>query len=75
MTYENWSIVFDELVKETEEGAFEYIEGDCPLQETKEHITNETRFAIIQNFRCECGNRIEWGVCIRGTPILRIHKR
>lgn len=74
MTYENWDSILDELIADTENNTLTYIGGDCHLSETKEHIINETRFAVIQNFKCKCGTRIEWGVCIRGTPLLRLHK-
>lgn len=73
MTDENWSAIFDELVQEVGGGTMTYLGGDCPLDETKRHIMNETKFAIIHNFGCECGTRVEWGVCIRGKPLLRLH--
>jgi len=74
MTCENWQPIFEDLVRGTKEGHFDYLEGDCPLEDTVDHICNETRFSVIQNFRCECGSRVEWGVCIRGTPLLKVHK-
>lgn len=75
MTYSNWSQVFDRLLQDLRANNLIYLDGDCPLHETIDHISNETRFAIIQNFLCACGTRIEWGVCIRGTPLLRLHER
>lgn len=74
MTYKNWDRILDELVSDIDSKKLSYLEGDCPLEETKAHIINETKYAVRQNFRCHCGTRIEWGVCIRGTPILRLHK-
>ena len=74
MTHSNWSLVFDQLLYGLRGENVSYLNGDCPLDETIDHISNETRFAIIQNFLCACGVRIEWGVCIRGTPLLRLHE-
>ena len=73
MTHENWAEVLDELVSGTKSNALTYLGGTSPLDETKDHIRTETRYSVIQNFRCSCGTRIEWGVCIRGTPMLRLH--
>jgi hypothetical protein len=74
MTYENWDRILDALAADSESGLVTYQGGDCPLDETKGHITDETMFAIIHQFRCGCGTRVEWGVCIRGAPLLRVHE-
>lgn len=68
-------MIFDQLMQELRAKNVSYLKGDCPLDDTIDHISNETRFAIIQNFLCTCGTRIEWGVCIRGEPLLRLHDR
>lgn len=73
MTHTNWSLIFDQLLSDLREKRVSHLDGDCPLEETINHISNETKFAIIQNFLCTCGTRIEWGVCIRGEPLLRLH--
>jgi hypothetical protein len=74
MTFENRARIFDALVADSESASVTYLGGDCPLDETKRHIADETMFAIIHHFRCGCGTRIEWGVCIRGAPLLRVHE-
>ncbi len=75
ITHENWCAIFNELLLATSKGPLVYLSGDCPLSETKEHISNETKYFVRQNFMCTCGSRIEWGVCIRGTPFLRVRKK
>lgn len=73
MTCDDWDSTLDDLLADMDAGVVRHISGDCTLEETKDHIYNETRFSVIHNFRCACGTRIEWGVCIRGTPLLRLH--
>ncbi len=73
MTHENWENIIDNLHQLVIDSKLKHLNGDCSLKDTKKHIRDETMFSVIHNFRCSCGNRIEWGICIRGTPILQLH--
>ena len=53
------------------EGLFEFKGGDTSLEYLKEEIYREEKFAYYHYFKCDCGNYIRTGVCIRSSvPIL-----
>lgn len=52
-------------------GKFEFIAGDCPLEDIEEHFYNEDLYTIMHYFKCECGKFYRAGACIRSTvPIV-----
>tara|TARA_R110000764_G_scaffold2178_1_gene9359 strand:+ start:1265 stop:2149 length:885 start_codon:yes stop_codon:yes gene_type:complete len=53
------------------EGLFEFKGGDTSLADLREEISREEKFAYYHYFKCDCGNYIRTGVCIRSSvPIL-----
>ncbi len=52
-------------------GHFKFKGGDTSLEDLKEEISREEKFAYYHYFECDCGNYIRTGICIRSsTPIL-----
>jgi hypothetical protein len=72
MTVGNCLDIFYDLKRDVESGNIVHLLGDCPLGDVDRHIRDETMFIVTQDFRCSCGRKIRWGVCVRGAPMLTV---
>lgn len=54
------------------ENLFNFIGGDCSLENFEEEISKEEKYSYYHYFVCNCGKIIKSGVCIRSSiPILQ----
>ena len=59
----------NEMIKQ---GRIELYAGDCPIEEVKKNLNDETHYTICHYFMCKgCNHYYFIGACIRGTPVYK----
>lgn len=62
--------------KYVKDNLFEFKGGDTLLENFEEEISKEEKYVYYHYFKCNCGNIIRSGVCIRSSvPILEYIKK